>query len=46
MDTDRFIVHVTTENIYEEIATDVDKKTDTSNYEAERPLQQKKIKKP
>ena len=38
MDTDRFIVHVKTENIYEEIATDVDKKIGTSNYEAERSL--------
>ena len=32
MDTDSFIVHVETGNIYEDIANDVEKRFDTSSY--------------
>ena len=38
MDTDSFIMHVKTENFYEDIANDVEKSYDTSNYTVERPL--------
>ena len=38
MDTDRFIVRVKTDGIYKDIAKDVEKKFDTSNYEIDRPL--------
>ena len=31
MDTDSFIVHVKTEDIYKNIAEDVEKRSDTSN---------------
>ena len=37
MDTDSFIVHVKTDDIYKDIAEDVAKKFDTSNFEIERP---------
>ena len=33
MDTDSFIVHVKTDDIYKDIAEDVQTKFDTSNYE-------------
>ena len=33
MDTDSFIVHVTPKDIYEDIAKDVEKRFDTSDYE-------------
>ena len=33
MDTDSFIIHIKTEDIYEEIANDVEKRFDASNYE-------------
>ena len=33
MDTDSFIVHFKTEDVYKEIASDVEKAFDTSNYE-------------
>ena len=33
MDTGRFIVHVKTDDIYKDIAEDVEKRFDTSNYE-------------
>ena len=38
MDTDSFILHVKTDVIYKDIAKDVEKKLDTSNYEIDRPL--------
>ena len=39
MDTDSFIIHVkTSEDIYEDIADDVEKRFDTSNFEVNRPL--------
>ena len=38
MDTDNFIVHVKAEDIYKDIAEDVEKRFDTSNFEINRPL--------
>ena len=38
MDTDSFIIHIKTEDFYEDIADDVEKRYDTSNYEFNRPL--------
>ena len=38
MDTDSFIMHIKTEDFYKDIADDVEKKYDTSNYTIERPL--------
>ena len=38
MDTDSFIIQIKTEDIYEDIADDVEKRFDTSNYEIDRPL--------
>ena len=38
MDTDSFIMHIKTEDFYKDIADDVDKRFDTSNYECDRPL--------
>ena len=32
MDTDSFIIHIKTENLYEHIASDVEKRFHTSNY--------------
>ena len=34
MDTDSFIVHVKTEDIYKDLAEDVETKFDTSNFES------------
>ena len=45
MDTDSFIMHIKTENFYKDIADDVEKKYDTSNYTVERPLPMGKKKK-
>ena len=45
MDTDSFIMHNKTEDFYEDIANDVEKKYDTSNYTVERLLSMGKIKK-
>ena len=45
MDTDSFIAHVKTENIYKEIAEDVETRFDTSNFELDRPLPKGKNKK-
>ena len=45
MDTDSFIVHVETEDIYEGISKDVEKKFNTSKYELERLLPKGKKKK-
>ena len=38
MDTSSFIVYVKTDDIYKDIALDVETRLDTSNYELERPL--------
>ena len=38
MDTDSFIMHIKTEDFYKDIADDVKKRFDTSNYEVNRPL--------
>ena len=38
IDTDSFIIHIKTEDFYEHIADDVEKRFDTSNYEVDRPL--------
>ena len=38
MDTDSFIVYIKTDDIYRDIAEDVEARSDTSNYELERPL--------
>ena len=45
MDTDSFIINVKTEDVYEDIANDVEKRFDTSNYEVNRPLPKGKNKK-
>ena len=38
MDTDSFIVHVKTDDIYQDIAENVETRSDTSNFEIDRPL--------
>ena len=45
MDTDSFIMHIKTKDFYENIANDVEKIFDTSNYEVNRPLAAGKNKK-
>ena len=45
MDTDSFIIYINTEDIYEDIGDDVEKRFDTSNYEVNRPLPTRKNKK-
>ena len=45
MDTDSFIMHIKTEDFYKDIADDVEKRFDTSNYEVNRPLPKRKNKK-
>ena len=45
MDTDSFIMHIKTEDFYKDIANDVEKRFDTSNYEVDRPLPTGKNKK-
>ena len=47
MDTDSFIIHIKTEDFYEDIANDIEKRFDTSNYEVDskRPLPTRKNKK-
>ena len=42
MDTDSFIIYIKTEDIYEDITDDVEKRFDTSNYEINRPKERKK----
>ena len=44
-DTDSFMMHIKTEDFYKDIANDVEKKYDTSNYTVERPLPMGKNKK-
>ena len=38
MDTDSFIIHVKTNDIYKDIAEDVKTRFDTTNFEIHRPL--------
>ena len=45
MDTDSFIMNIKTEDFYKDIANDVEKRFDTSNYEVDRPLSKGKNKK-
>ena len=45
MDTDSFIVRVKTDGIYKDIAKDVEKRFDNSNYEIDRPLSEWKYEK-
>ena len=45
MDTDSFIMHIKTEDFHKDIADDVEKRSDTSNYEVNRPLPARKNKK-
>ena len=44
MDTDSFLMNIKTENFYKDIANDVEKRLDTSNYEVDRPLPTRKKK--
>ena len=45
MDTDSFIMHIKTEDVYKYIANDVEKRFDTSNYEFDKPYLLEKFKK-
>ena len=45
MDTDSFIIHVKTEDIYKDIPEDVETRFDSSNFELDRPLPKGKNKK-
>ena len=45
MDTDSFMINIKTEDFYKDIANDVEKRFDTSNYEVNRPLPTGKNKK-
>ena len=45
MDTDSFIMHIKTKDFYGDIADDVEKRFDTSNYDVNRPLPTGKNKK-
>ena len=45
MDTEIFIIHIKTDDFYEDNADDVEKRFDTSNYEVNRPLPIEKNKK-
>ena len=45
VNTNSFIVHKKTDNIYKDIAEGVDARTDTSYFELKRPLPEGKIKK-
>ena len=45
MDTDSFLVYIKTDDIYKDIAEDVEKGFDTSNYDLDRPLPKVKTKK-
>ena len=44
MDTDSFIVQIETDDIYKAIAEDVETRFDTSNYELDRTVPNRKIK--
>ena len=45
MDTDNFIVHVKTDDIYKDITEDVETRFDASNFETDKPLPKGKNKK-
>ena len=45
LDTDSFIMNIKTEDFYKDIANDVEKRFDMSNYEVNRPLPAGKNKK-
>ena len=45
MDTDSFFVCIKTDDVYKDIAEDVETKFDYSNYELDRPLPKEKINK-
>ena len=45
MDTDGFIVYIKTDDIYKNIAEDIETRFDTSNFELDRPLPEGKNKK-
>ena len=45
IETNNFIIHIKTEDVYENIADDVEKRFNTSNYEVNRPLPTGKNKK-
>ena len=45
MDKESFIINTKTEDFYEDIANDVEKRFDTSNYEVNKPLPEGKNKK-
>ena len=45
MDTDSFIANIKTEDFYKDIANDIEKRFDTSNYEVDKPLSIRKNKK-
>ena len=45
MDTDSFVMNIKTEEFYKDLANDVEKRFDTSNYEVDRPLPTGKNKK-
>ena len=45
MDTDNFIVYIKTDNIYKDIAEDVETKFDISNYKLDSPLPRENWKK-
>ena len=45
MDTDSFVINIKTNDFYKDIANDVEKRFDTSNYEVDRPLSTGKNKK-
>ena len=38
MDKDSFVIYIKTEDFYEDVANDVEKRFDISNYECNRPL--------
>ena len=44
MDTGSFIVYIKTDDIYQDIAEDVETRFDSSNYELDRPLLKRKNK--
>ena len=44
MDTDCFIVYIKANDIYKDIAEDVETRSDTSNYQLDRPLPKEKNK--
>ena len=45
MDTDSFVVYTNTDNVYKDIAKDVEARFDSSNYELDKPLMKGKNKK-